>query len=122
MADVNAYLMFEDGTPVPSYTDKTDYTNLTAPGSTTGLSVLRYKDHVFQYTITNIDTNVVIRVEGSLDDTSWYTMLSDDVTKLANGTYDVVVNDRRTKYIRFTFVSETGGTAAVIAIKYFGSN
>lgn len=122
MADVNAYLMYEDGTPVPSYTEKDDYTQLTAPGSTTGLEVIAYKDHTFQYTVATINTNVVSRIEGSLDNTNWYTLSAADITVTGNGTYYISVQDRRTKYIRYTFVSETGGTDAKVNVKYFGSN
>jgi len=99
------------------------FTQLTAPGVTSDvLDMSGCKDVVFQYTIAAINTNVVVRLEGSNDNSSWFNLDFDDVdiTQTADGTYGIQY-EGRVGFIRFRFVSETGGTDATVdVIAYIG--
>jgi len=80
----------------------------------------RWQDIIFQYTIAAINTNVVIRAEGSLDDENWFDLYDTDgtITQTSNGTYAMMFDGvGEIDFIRFYFVSESGGTAATIAVK-----
>ena len=98
------------------------FTQLTAPGATDALEVKSLKYHTLAYTITAINTNVVLRAEGSLDNTSWFNLDggNNDVTVSTNLT-DAFVFFGNLSYIRGQFVSETGGTAAKVDFKYSGA-
>lgn len=89
-------------------------TTLTAAGVTssiesTGVNVC------FQITVSSISTNVVIRFEGSLDDTSFFNLdqSNTDTTITANGTYGYALNGCPVKYLRLRLVSISGGTPSV---------
>jgi len=104
---------------------------LTAPGSTPALFVGRITNHVFQFIISNINTNVVLKLEGSnnaKDDppdvaSDWFNMDPNGttVTKTANGS-DAFKRTAAVNWIRLTFVSESGGTDAVILPQYVGTS
>lgn len=86
---------------------------LTAPGvtsaqQTTGASL------TFQVVVSGIGTNVVIRMEGSLDDVSYFNLAADsaDYTITANGTYGYVLF-APVLYVRLRLVSLSGGTPSV---------
>lgn len=64
-------------------------------------------------TVATINTNVVVRLEGSIDGTNYAPIIADQ-TISANGTTVYSVGGRPVKYIRPRFVSESGGTAAVV--------
>ncbi len=64
-------------------------------------------------TVATINTNVVVRLEGSIDGTNYAPIIADQ-TITANGTSVFSVGDRPVKHIRPRFVSESGGTAAVV--------
>ena len=101
--------------------DNETFTQLTEASSTASYECVDFLYHTFQYTITLIDTNVVVRAEGSLDGTNWANLDANDIdtTKTANGTY-LFTFFGKINFIRFTFVSEAGGTAAKIDVKYLG--
>lgn len=94
------------------------FTQLTAPSSTDSYEVDDYNYHTIQYKVANKDTNVVVKIQGSLDNTNWFDC-TNETTQTANGTYYLSFTGAL-RYIRFTFVSETGGTAATINAVYFG--
>jgi len=72
---------------------------------------------VFQVVIAGITTNVIYRLEGSLDGDNW-SAFDSNITKTANGTYFVnYVGEGQIRYIRLYWVSEAGGTAATLDIK-----
>lgn len=80
----------------------------------------RWTKIIFQYVIAGIDTNVVIRIQGSLDNSSWFNVDAndEDVTLTANGTYAATYEGNgEINYIRFLFVSESAGTDTSIAVK-----
>jgi len=83
-----------------------------------GLS--RFQDILYQYTVAAIATNVVVRAEGSIDNVNWFNLSEEDSneTSLANGTFALMFEGLgEIDYVRFYWVSETGGTAATIAVK-----
>lgn len=89
-------------------------TTLTAAGVTNGIEL--YSQSVtFQVTVSSIGTNVVIRFEGSLDDTSYFNLDQSgaDTTITANGTYGFALNGCPVRYIRLRLVSLSGGTPSV---------
>jgi len=94
---------------------------MTAPDTTQPFNVERYRKHTWQYTIASINTSVDVRVEGSLDNNTWGNVNAADATtqKTANGTY-LMWSEIHVRWIRFVFVSEAGGTAATINVKYKG--
>jgi len=98
------------------------FTQLTAPGNTDPLEVKSLKYHTLAYTITAIDTNVVLRAEGSIDGTNWFNLDGNDtdVTVSSNQT-NAFVFFGNLSYIRGVFVSETGGTAAKVDFRYSGA-
>ena len=97
------------------------FAQLTAPGNSEAIDVKGFLSHSWQYTISNINTNAVVRVEGSIDGTNYYNLDQDgDTTKTANGTYGFKLSDTPLFKVRFVFVSESGGTDAVIDSYYEG--
>jgi hypothetical protein len=94
---------------------------LTAPGTTT--AVLTYennyfstKDYTLIATVTNINTEVVVRLDGSIDGTNYGPLISNCITK--NGTYVYNITGSPVKYVRGNFFSETGGTSAVVRLSF----
>lgn len=90
---------------------------LDSPGTTAEFQV--WENNLFAtstysliVTVTNIDTNVVVRLDGTIDNTNWGPLISNTIT--ANGTYHYNIVGAPVKEIRGNFLSETGGTAAVV--------
>ncbi|MDD5187976.1 MAG: hypothetical protein PHF57_07185, partial [Methanoregula sp.] len=80
--------------PIPVTSEGTDplehtFTQLTAPGSTTGFATAGRNNHSVFLTVAAIDTTVVVRIEGSADNSAWANLdISGlDTTLTANGTY-----------------------------------
>lgn len=92
---------------------------LTAPGQSVTVNAL-YSDYKIsaQVTVSSINTNVVVRLEVSNDGTNWVNANSSgtDQTLTANGSYMLAVSDIPVSLARLLFVSETGGTAAVLNV------
>jgi hypothetical protein len=94
---------------------------LTAPGTTTEVAVYENNyfstsDYALVATVTNINTNVVVRLDGSIDGTNYGPLISNTIT--ANGTYVYNITGCPMKFIRGNFLSESGGTAAVVKLSY----
>ena len=72
-------------------------------------------DLTFQVTVSSIGTNVVVRFEGRLDDTSFFNLDQSgaDTTITANGTYGFALNGCPIKFVRIRLVSLSGGTPTV---------
>lgn len=64
-------------------------------------------------TVASINTNVVVRLEGSIDGTNFAPIITDQ-TITGNGTTVYSVADRPVKWVRPRFVSESGGTDALV--------
>jgi hypothetical protein len=89
---------------------------LTAAG-TTDFQALGPQDNlVFQVTVSDVGTNVVIRLEGSLDATNWFNLdpAEADTTLTANGTTAYSVSQAPVSYVRGQLVSLSGGTPSVV--------
>ena len=74
----------------------------------------------FQIVVAGIVTNVVVRIQGSLDGLNWPNTdyLGDDKTMSADGAYSYYYEGKGDiRFIRLYFVSESGGTAATIDTK-----
>lgn len=97
------------------------FAQLTAAGDTAAINVEVYHHHTFHYTIANIDTNVVVGIDSSLDNTNWV-RIGTTTTQTANGTYEFEIDSYKTKYLRFSFDSEAGGANATIDVLYMGGN
>ena len=101
------------------------FDQLTAAASQTdALLVEQFQNHTFQILTAAIVTNVVVRIEGSLDNTNWFNMddTGGDTTITSAGTIQFNKKTFKTKYVRVNFVSEAGGTTATIDVKYMGGN
>jgi len=90
---------------------------LTAPGTTDPFPV--WENNLFAtstysliVTVSNIDTNVVVRLDGTIDNTNWGPLISNTIT--ADGTYHYNIVGAPVKQVRGNFLSETGGTAAEV--------
>jgi len=91
---------------------------LTAPGSSPEINMLDYHNVGFQVKVAAINTSVDVRIEGSMDNTNWFNLddSGTDVQYTANGTYYIHKDNFSCKYVRFTFVSEVGGTAVTLDV------
>jgi hypothetical protein len=105
--------------PVTYFQDTLFYTppELTAPGTTAEFDV--WENNLFAtstysliVTVTNIDTNVVVRLDGTIDGTNWGPLISNTIT--VNGTYHYNIVGAPVKKVRGNFLQETGGTNAVV--------
>ena len=104
--------------PVFSDTIFNTGTALTAPGD--GNTVQVAENDLFStkaYTlitkVATIDTNVIVRLDGSIDGTNFAPIIG-NTTITANGNSVVSVGDRPVKFIKPVWVSESGGTNAVV--------
>jgi hypothetical protein len=93
---------------------------LSAPGLGTLTQVaennlLSTKDYTLIVSVTNINTNVVVQLDGSIDGTNFAQIIAPQ-TILANGHSVFSVSGRPVKFVRPRFVSESGGTAAVVTL------
>ena len=89
---------------------------LTSAG-VTDFQALGVQDNiVFQVTVATIGTNVVIRLEGSLDATNWFNLdpLEADTTLTSNGTTAYSVSQAPVPYVRGRLVSLSGGSPSVV--------
>lgn len=89
-------------------------TGLTAVGATDSV-ILAGTNVTFQVTVASIGTSVVIRMEGSLDDTSYFPLYDGaqlDTTITANGTYGFCLYSP-VKFARLRLVTITGGTPTI---------
>jgi hypothetical protein len=94
---------------------------LTVPGTTAAISVydnnyFSTSDYSLVVTVTNINTSVVVRLDGSIDGTNYGPLISNTITE--NGTYVYNIGDCPMKFIRGNFLAETGGTSAVVTMSY----
>lgn len=96
------------------------FPKLTAPGATAPVVVTAHKNIVFTYRVTNIDTTVVVRLEGTSDSNIGWVNLDPlgDTAQTANNTYAFTTSNKALTEVRFVFISETGGTNAEIEVSY----
>lgn len=109
------------------------FTQLVAAGSTDHIHVPGVKNHTFQLLLASSDTNVIVEIQGSHDGTNFGVLTMDNTavtgvsgissnraTITADGTYLFTAKNVSVPYVRFTFVSESGGAAATLDVKYEG--
>ena len=94
--------------------------SLSAPGVTQAYDVytpnyLSTRNYTLMVTVQNIDTNVVVRLEGSTDGTNFGAMISNTIT--VNGTYAYNVSGFPMKQIRASLIQEVGGTNAIVTFQ-----
>ena len=84
-------------------------TALTSAGTTQAIEV-QASEVTFQVTVTNINTNVVVRFEGSLDGTNFFNLDEDaeDTTITANGTTGYSLSGTPVTHVRLRLVSLSG--------------
>ena len=102
------------------------YPVLTAPASGGITSVYQppsiiAKNFSMFVTVTDINTNVVVALNGSIDGTNWSKIIA-NATITANGTTHYNVANHPVKYIQPVFVSEAGGTAATVLFSMAAGN
>ena len=78
-------------------------------------NLLSTRDYTLIATVTNINTNVVVQLDGSIDGTN-YAQIIGPQTITANGHSVFSVSGRPVKFVRPRWVSESGGTAAVVTL------
>lgn len=101
----------------------TSFTTLATPGLTAAVSVINYNDHTFQVTVANVSLNVVVDVQGTLDDSNYFTVTGSTNTYTADGTYGIILSDIKCKSFKFKFVSASGaGTTPTMDVLYLGGN
>jgi len=66
-------------------------------------------------TVQDIDTSVVVRLEGSMDGVTFGAMISNTI--IENGTYAYNVSGFPVRKVRANFLKETGGNNARITFK-----
>lgn len=94
------------------------YPVLTAPGSGTSTLAQYYptiktQNYTLFATVSGINTNVVVALNGSIDGTNWSKIIANQ-TITGNGTNHYNVANHPVQYIQPVFVSESGGTAAEV--------
>jgi hypothetical protein len=103
-----------------------EYAALTAPASGNSTLVQFYPqisthNYVLFATVTNINTNVVVALNGSIDGINWSKIIANN-TITSNGTFHYNVANHPVKYVQPIFVSETGGTSAEVLFSIGASN
>ena len=93
---------------------------LSIPGVTESYDVytinyLSTRNYTLFVTVQDIDTNVVVRLEGSLDGTTFGALISNTITE--NGTYAYNVSGFPVRHLRANFLKETGGNSARVTFK-----
>ena len=93
---------------------------LSAPGITEAYDVytvnyLSTRNYTLLVTVQDIDTSVVVRLEGSTDGAAFGAMISNTITE--NGTYAYNVTGFPVRKVRANFLRETGGTNARVSFK-----
>ena len=83
------------------------------------VNYLSTRNYTLLVTVQDIDTSVVVRLEGSVDGVSFGAMISNTITE--NGTYAYNVSGFPVRKIRANFLKETGGNNARVTFKIAGN-
>lgn len=113
--------MLSEGRPAPPPDLTVAFAQLTAPGSTEWVPTRWFTDLLFAVVLANKNGSATIRMEGSLDGSAPFNLdPTGDTILLANGTtyYQIAL---RVPYVRFTFVTEVGGTDATLDATLYAS-
>lgn len=105
--------------------DEVIWAQLTAAATSTPWHRVRagVKNHVFQVKLLLVDTNVVVKCEGSNDGENAFNLnaAGASTTWTANDTYLFTKKNCPCKFVRFTWSTEAGGTAATIDPRWSGT-
>jgi hypothetical protein len=98
------------------------FDQLDAIGVSDAVYVHGLSGHTFQVNVADVDTNVIIRFEGSLDGVNFANISAGntDETVSADGTYLYTRSDLTVEYMRVRFVSESGSTTPTVDTVYSG--
>ena len=93
---------------------------LCIPGVTESYDVytsnyLSTRNYTLMVTVQDIDTSVVVRLDGSMDGTNFGAMISNTITE--NGTYAYNAIGFPVRKVRANFLKETGGNNARVTFK-----
>lgn len=120
------------GSGIHAITDT--YTQLTAVGLTGATKVVGMKNHTFQVTLANKNTNVIVGIQGSSDGTSFgevpldFTAVAggaitaNRVTLTVDGTYLITVKNTPLHSVKFNFISEAGGATATLDVVLYSQS
>jgi len=102
------------------------YPVLSAPASGESTSVylppsIVSKNFSLFVTVTDINTNVIVALNGSIDGTNWSKIITNQ-TITANGTSHYNIANHPVRYVQPVFVSESGGTAATVLFSIAAGN
>jgi len=94
-----------------------NFDELTEPGVTDAIDVLvpnylSTRNYTLSATVTNVNTHVVVRLDGSIDGVNFGPLISNTIKE--NGTYLYYVNGFPVGYLRGNFYHESGGTDAIV--------
>lgn len=115
---------------ITQFTKITGIAQLTAPGSTAGVTVNGMGVYGYTFTVAAIGTNVIVGLTGTIDGTNYAELPLDNtavataaitlnrMTITANGTY-TIYSSAPVDEARFTWVSESTGTPT-IDVDFFG--
>ena len=96
--------------------------DMIAPGTSDDIAVAPHNSHSVQLNVASINTNITINFQVTIDGTNWATVLDDDITIAADGTYIYVLEELNVEQLRVNWVAETGGTDATVGIFYKSNN
>lgn len=95
--------------------DALDFPSCTDPADVYVINYLSTRNYTLDVNVTNIDESIIVRLEGSLDGTTYSPMLSEIIKE--NGNYMYNSYGFPVKKIRANFYKETGGTNAIVKFK-----
>ncbi len=113
------------------FTRNVGIAQLAAPGSTVVVDVSKMGLYGYTFTVSSLDTTVVVSLTGNVDGTNYATlpldndaiantsMSANQMTITLDGTYSIY-SSAPMDQARLTFVSESGGEAALIDADFFG--
>lgn len=87
----------------------------TCPADVYVINYLSTRNYTMFVKVENIDSKVVVRLEGSLDGCDYAPMLSEEIT--SNGNYVYNSYGFPMRKVRCNFFSETGGNKAIVTFK-----
>ena len=95
--------------------------SVTVGNRTESIDMIGYGSAIIQYTVSDIGANVITGIEVSNDDVNFDNANTSNAwtTKTANGTYTFRF-DGKSRYLRFYWVSKSGGSPAIGDIIIFG--
>lgn len=88
----------------------------TGPGAAVDLSSSPLRHHAWEIVVTGAPTASEVHLQGSLDNTNWYTL---DTSTTTSSELRFVV-DKPVRFVRANWISVSGGTAPTVTVRYLG--